>query len=37
LALGLAGARSVLKRRGVVLDDNMAKRLIAYPPFLIKE
>jgi hypothetical protein len=33
----LAGARAVLKRQGVEVDDSLAKRLVAYLPFLTKE
>jgi hypothetical protein len=33
----LAGARAVLKKQGVVVDDSMAKRLIVWFPFLTKE
>ena len=33
----LADARAVLKRQGVEVDDSMAKRLVAYLPFLTKE
>jgi hypothetical protein len=33
----LADARAVLKRQGVEVDDSLAKRLVAYLPFLTKE
>ena len=33
----LTAARSVLKTRGVVLDDSMAKRIVTYLPFITKE
>jgi hypothetical protein len=33
----LASARAVLKKRGIAVDDSMAKRLIAWFPFLTKE
>jgi hypothetical protein len=33
----LAGARAVLKKQGVVTDDSLAKRIVAFLPFLTKE